>query len=98
MSQWDKLNASLLHQAVMQNDRKTKELVTEIMRVPHFIKEAVLREYASRCRALHAIAHFQWRNRYKGHNDEIEENFRSRVAKVFTGTHDLSKALPSTKA
>ena len=65
------------------------------MRVPHFIKEAVLREYASHCKGLHAIAHFQWRNRYKGYNEEIEANFRSRVNKVFKGIHDLSKTLPS---
>lgn len=53
---WDKLIGKLMYKAQDLHDQATKEMLSNIVQVPHEVKEAVCKYYIDKCLQLGAIA------------------------------------------
>tara|TARA_B110000285_G_C14871809_1_gene489566 strand:+ start:154 stop:393 length:240 start_codon:yes stop_codon:yes gene_type:complete len=61
---WEKNLNKVMLNATMQKDEDVVALCKLIMKIPKLVQVALLRHYIAACRALHAIAFFQWRQSF----------------------------------
>lgn len=84
---WHKLNGQLQARAMKLEDERTRELLTKIILVPQDIQRAVLSKFVQKCKELHIIAFFQWRNLFPNalsfNKHEVEETIRKGMSTLY---------------
>lgn len=101
---WNKIIWELKTKAIILRDKTTSALVTRFLAVPEKVRRDCLSKYLKSCRLLHAIAFFQWRNKFpnkiKHNKNQLDELISEKTSFLYSKiakTKPTDETLKSSK-